>query len=140
MIEENTKHFPLVPGSHKPNLDKTFLRQLMAIMRIAFPSWRSKEALILVMHSFFLVLRTVLSVGVARLDGRIVRDLVSADGKGFLKGLGLWFLLAIPSTYTNSMVRTALLVPRLCTLSVFPDSTPTSRAITTNAHAVNALH
>ncbi|TFK89661.1 hypothetical protein K466DRAFT_584399 [Polyporus arcularius HHB13444] len=105
VIEENTKHFPLVPGSHKPNLDKTFLRQLMAIMRIAFPSWRSKEALILVMHSFFLVLRTVLSVGVARLDGRIVRDLVSADGKGFLKGLGLWFLLAIPSTYTNSMIR-----------------------------------
>lgn len=34
----------------------------------------------------------------------IVRDLVKADGKGFLKGLGLWFLLAIPSTYTNSMV------------------------------------
>ncbi|RPD65642.1 hypothetical protein L226DRAFT_550601 [Lentinus tigrinus ALCF2SS1-7] len=105
VIEENTKYFPLVPASHKPNLDKTFLRQLMAIMRIAFPSWRSKEALVLVMHSFFLVLRTVLSVGVARLDGRIVRDLVSADGKGFLKGLGLWFLLAIPSTYTNSMIR-----------------------------------
>ena len=80
----------------------------MAIMRIAFPSWHSKEAFILVMHSFFLVLRTVLSVGVARLDGRIVRDLVSADGKGFLKGLGLWFLLAIPSTYTNSMVRASL--------------------------------
>lgn len=57
------------------------------------------------MHSFFLVLRTVLSIGVARLDGRLVRNIVSADGKGFLKGLGLWFLLAIPSTYTNTMVR-----------------------------------
>lgn len=30
---------------------------------------------------------------------------VSADGKGFVKGLGLWFALAIPSTYTNSMLR-----------------------------------
>jgi ATP-binding cassette, subfamily D (ALD), peroxisomal long-chain fatty acid import protein len=58
------------------------------------------------------VLRTVLSVVVARLDGRIVRDLVSADGKGFIRGLGLWFLLAIPSTYTNSMVNRAAL--RLC--------------------------
>lgn len=29
---------------------------------------------------------------------------VSADGKGFLKGIGLWFALAIPSTYTNTMV------------------------------------
>jgi len=57
-----------------------------------------------VLHSTFLILRTVLSILVARLDGRIVRDLVKADGKGFLKGLGLWFLLAIPSTITNSMV------------------------------------
>jgi ATP-binding cassette subfamily D (ALD) long-chain fatty acid import protein len=30
---------------------------------------------------------------------------VSANGRGFLKGLGLWFALAIPSTYTNAMVR-----------------------------------
>jgi ATP-binding cassette subfamily D (ALD) long-chain fatty acid import protein len=81
------------------------LRQLRAILfRIAFPTWRSKETLVVVFHSFFLVLRTVLSVAVARLDGRIVRDLISANGKGFINGLGLWFLLAIPSTYTNSMV------------------------------------
>jgi ATP-binding cassette, subfamily D (ALD), peroxisomal long-chain fatty acid import protein len=100
----DAKRFPPAPSSHKPNLDKTFLRQLKAIMRIAFRSWYSKESLILFMHSFFLVLRTVLSVGVARLDGRLVRDIVSADGKGFLKGLGLWFALAIPSTYTNTMV------------------------------------
>ncbi|KAI0827022.1 ABC transporter transmembrane region 2-domain-containing protein [Trametes gibbosa] len=104
-LKENTRRFPLVSASHKPSLDKTFLRQLFAILRIAFTSWHSKESLILVSHSFFLVLRTVLSVGVARLDGRIVRDLVSADGLGFLKGIGLWFLLAIPSTYTNSMIR-----------------------------------
>ncbi|KAF7795588.1 hypothetical protein EIP86_006751 [Pleurotus ostreatoroseus] len=95
--------FPLV-SQDKPGLNKGFLRQLFAILRIAFPSWHSKEIFILVLHSFFLVSRTVLSVGVARLDGRLVRDIVSADGKGFLKGLGLWFLLAIPSTYTNTMI------------------------------------
>ncbi|KAF9465113.1 ABC transporter transmembrane region 2-domain-containing protein [Collybia nuda] len=98
---------PLPPASKtKPNVDTAFARQLRAILfRIAFPSFRSKETLIVVLHSFFLVLRTVLSVAVARLDGRIARDLVSANGKGFLKGLGLWFILAIPSTYTNSMIR-----------------------------------
>jgi hypothetical protein len=62
------------------------------------------------LHSTFLVLRTVLSIAGARLDGRIVRDLVSADAKGFLKGLGLWFALAVPSTYTNSMVMGYILV------------------------------
>ncbi|TFY74119.1 hypothetical protein EWM64_g9894 [Hericium alpestre] len=102
------KHlFPPLPASaqNKPNVDKSFLRQLSVLLRIAFPTWYCQETGLLLVHSAFLVLRTVLSVGVARLDGRIVRDLVSANGKGFLRGLGLWFLLAIPSTYTNSMIR-----------------------------------
>ncbi|KAJ3519840.1 hypothetical protein NM688_g9243 [Phlebia brevispora] len=102
-LAADAARFPLVPQD-KPGLNKGFLKQLIAILRIAFPSWHSKEILILILHSCFLVARTVLSVGVARLDGRLVRDIVSADGKGFLKGLGLWFLLAIPSTYTNSMI------------------------------------
>ncbi|KAF8970375.1 ABC transporter transmembrane region 2-domain-containing protein [Flammula alnicola] len=101
-------HFPLLPPQavQKPNIDAAFLSQLRAILfRVAIPSWYAPEAGIVVLHSTFLVLRTVLSILVARLDGRIVRDLVKADGKGFLKGLGLWFLLAIPSTFTNSMIR-----------------------------------
>ncbi|KAJ7484689.1 ABC transporter transmembrane region 2-domain-containing protein [Mycena latifolia] len=102
----DAKHFPPISPTAKPNIDAAFLRQLRAILfRIAFPAVRSKETLLVVFHSFFLVLRTILSIAVARLDGVIVRDLVRADGKGFLKGLGLWFLLAIPSTYTNSMIR-----------------------------------
>ncbi|KAF8906834.1 ABC transporter transmembrane region 2-domain-containing protein [Gymnopilus junonius] len=100
--------FPPLPPSTllKPNIDLAFLAQLRAILfRIAIPSWRAPETGIVVLHSSFLVLRTVLSILVARLDGRIVRDLVKADGKGFLKGLVLWFLLAVPSTLTNSMIR-----------------------------------
>ncbi|KAF9235810.1 ABC transporter transmembrane region 2-domain-containing protein [Melanogaster broomeanus] len=76
-----------------------------SLLRIVIPSIRSRDALLILAHSCFLVLRTVLSVAVARLDGRIVRDLVSADGYGFLRGLGLWFALALPSIYTNSMIR-----------------------------------
>ncbi|KAK0552338.1 ATP-binding cassette long-chain fatty acid transporter pxa1 [Tilletia horrida] len=89
----------------KVGVNKEFFRQLRAIFLILIPNTRSREVFIFVLHTFFLVLRTYLSVLVARLDGAIVRDLVSANGKGFLRGLGLWFALAVPSTYTNSMIR-----------------------------------
>ncbi|KAG1811789.1 ABC transporter transmembrane region 2-domain-containing protein [Suillus subaureus] len=96
-------HFPLVNAS--PGLGLPFVHQLRSLLRIVLPSLYTREALLLTAHSTFLVLRTVLSIAVARLDGRIVRDLVSADGKGFLTGLALWFALAVPSIYTNSMIR-----------------------------------
>ncbi|KAG1772010.1 ABC transporter transmembrane region 2-domain-containing protein [Suillus placidus] len=96
-------HFPLVNAS--PGLGLPFVHQLRSLLRIVLPSLYTREALLLTAYSTFLVLRTVLSIAVARLDGRIVRDLVSADGKGFLTGLALWFALAIPSIYTNSMIR-----------------------------------
>ncbi|WWC99176.1 hypothetical protein V866_006071 [Kwoniella sp. B9012] len=95
---------PLDPGE-KLGVNKQFWKMLIAVLRVAFPSKTGKEAFLLVLHTFFLLSRTVLSVMVARLDGRIVRDLVSANGAGFMRGLGWWFALAIPSTYTNSMIR-----------------------------------
>ena len=141
-IKRTAKLFPIVPAGHKPGLDKTFLRQLLAILKIAFPSWRSKESLILLLHSFFLVARTVLSVGVARLDGRIVRDLVSADGKGFMKGLGLWFLMAIPSTYTNTMVFIKhYYIPKNKLQHYFClDSSPSSQIVFAVAKSVESIY
>lgn len=86
-------------------VDREFFRQLRAIFRIIFPRFRSREVYMFVLHTMFLVLRTYLSLLVARLDGYIVKSLISADRNGFLRGLGLWFALAVPSTYTNSMIR-----------------------------------
>lgn len=51
------------------------------------PRWSSKEAGLLLSHGVFLMLRTYLSLVVARLDGEIVRDLVAGNGKAFLWGL-----------------------------------------------------
>ena len=78
LFKSHKRHFPPLPSDaqNKPNVDRAFLRQLLAILRIVFPSYRSTEVGIVLVHSTFLVLRTVLSVGVAKLDGKIVKALV----------------------------------------------------------------
>jgi len=55
------------------------------------PHWNSKESGLLVSQGAFLMLRTYLSLVVARLDGEIVRDLVAGNGKVFLWGIIKWY-------------------------------------------------
>jgi ATP-binding cassette subfamily D (ALD) long-chain fatty acid import protein len=54
---------------------------------VVYERWAGKEGFLLALHTFFLVFRTVLSVAVAKLDGRIVRDLVSLFSSLVFKGL-----------------------------------------------------
>jgi len=86
-------------------VNAAFFRQLRAIFRILIPRSSSKEVVLFAMHTSFLLLRTYLSLLVAKLDGILVRDLVSGNGKGFARGILYWFALAVPSMYTNAMVR-----------------------------------
>ena len=77
-----------VPAAQtKPGLNLAFLHQFLSLMSIMIPRWSSKEAGLLVSHSGFLILRTYLSLVVARLDGEIVRDLVAGNGRQFLLGI-----------------------------------------------------
>ncbi|KDN53204.1 hypothetical protein K437DRAFT_242203 [Tilletiaria anomala UBC 951] len=85
-------------------VDAVFFERLGRIMRIVIPSAKSKTALLLLLHTFFLVLRTMLSLYVADLDGRIVAALVRARPREFLKGIAWWMAVAVPATYTNSMI------------------------------------
>lgn len=92
-------------SAQRVGVNREFFRQLGAILRIIIPHATSKEVWLLGAHTAFLLLRTYLSLLVAQLDGKLVGDLVSANGRGFLEGLAYWFLLAIPSVYTNAMIR-----------------------------------
>ncbi|GAA5853045.1 hypothetical protein JCM3766R1_000852 [Sporobolomyces carnicolor] len=85
-------------------VDALFFQRLGRLLRIVVPSIHSKEASLLLLHSFFLVLRTVLSLYVASLDGSIVSALVRAQPKQFLTRIMLWMAIAVPATYTNSML------------------------------------
>lgn len=69
------------------------------------PRWNSKETGLLLSHGAFLVLRTYLSLVVARLDGAIVRDLVAGNGRSFTYGILRWLSVGTLASYTNSMIK-----------------------------------
>lgn len=92
------------PRGKKVEVDRVFFRNLTRLLKIVVPGWRSKEFRLLAGHSIFLVLRTLLSLYVAELDGRLVSSLVRGKGRDFLLGLVWWMIVAVPATFTNSMV------------------------------------
>lgn len=79
---------PHMPPDHiKPGLNLFFLHQFLSLLSIMIPRWQSKETGLLLSHGVFLMLRTYLSLVIARLDGEIVRDLVAGHGKSFIWGI-----------------------------------------------------
>jgi ATP-binding cassette, subfamily D (ALD), peroxisomal long-chain fatty acid import protein len=60
----------------KVAVDAVFFRRLWKLLKIVIPGPLSPELWLLVLHSGFLVARTWLSVVVANLDGRLVKNLV----------------------------------------------------------------
>ncbi|KAK1072944.1 ATP-binding cassette long-chain fatty acid transporter pxa1 [Friedmanniomyces endolithicus] len=93
------------PANIRPGLNMAFLYQFGALMRIMIPRASSKESGLLLTHAVFLLLRTYLSLVVARMDGEIVRDLVAGKGRAFLLGIGKWLSIGAISSYTNSMIK-----------------------------------
>lgn len=91
-------------GRKKVELNREFFKNLLRLLRICIPGWKSKEFRLLIGHSVFLVLRTMISLYVAELDGRLVSALVRGKGREFLVGLVWWMGVAIPATFTNSML------------------------------------
>ncbi|KAF2096389.1 putative ABC fatty acid transporter [Rhizodiscina lignyota] len=88
----------------KIEINREFFKNLLRLLKICIPGWKSKELRLLISHSVFLVLRTLLSLYVAELDGKLVSNLVRGKGREFLVGLVWWMLVAIPATFTNSML------------------------------------
>ena len=88
-----------------PTMNREFMKQLLKLMRISFPSAWSKEFGLLVVHTMSLVSRTFLSIYVAKLDGRIVKSIVEGSVPKFIELSVKWLLLAVPATFVNSLIR-----------------------------------
>ena len=78
------------PLQIKPGLNLAFLHQFLSLLSIMIPHWNSKESGLLLSQCAFLMLRTYLSLVVARLDGEIVQNLVAGHGRAFLWGIVKW--------------------------------------------------
>ncbi|KAJ3357257.1 hypothetical protein HDU83_008070 [Entophlyctis luteolus] len=81
-------------------VDARFLARLTRILTIIVPGVSSKEFVLINLFSAFLVARTLLSLQVANLDGKIVSALVRGNGKEFLWGIfgKLVYSLCFPSS------------------------------------------
>ena len=90
------------PRRRRVGIDKDFWIRLSRLIRICIPGWRSKEAGLLASYSVFLVLRTMMSLYIADLDGRVVGHLVKGQGKKFLKSVVLFFCMGIPALLINA--------------------------------------
>ena len=86
-------------------INREFFRNLTRLLKIVIPGLKSKELRLLVSHSVFLVARTLLSLYVAELDGKVVSALVKGRGREFLLGLVWWMLMSVPATFTNAMLQ-----------------------------------
>jgi ATP-binding cassette, subfamily D (ALD), peroxisomal long-chain fatty acid import protein len=96
----NTPQIP--PPQTRPGLNLAFLHQFLSLLSIMVPRWNSKESGLLLSHSVFLLIRTYLSLVVARLDGEIVRDLVAGNGKAFMFGIFKWCGIGGVASYVVS--------------------------------------
>lgn len=100
---ESTSQIP--PPTTKPGLNLAFLHQFLSLASIMVPRWNSKETGLLMSHGVFLLLRTYLSLLIARLDGELVRDLVAGKGRALTWGIVKWCGIGTFASYTNAMIK-----------------------------------
>lgn len=111
-------------GTARVGVNKEFFRQLKAIAKIIVPRMTSKEVFLIAAHTSFLLLRTYLSLLVAKLDGRLVGDLVSRFRRSSRRSL--WLELTDPLiNRSRLMARDSSAVSVSGSLWPFPRCIPT---------------
>jgi ABC-type uncharacterized transport system fused permease/ATPase subunit len=86
------------------NCDVALYDSLVKIIPIILPVW-SAETAIIAGHGAALVLRSYLTIRMARLDGSVVRAVLERNPSTFMKQLGIWLLAAVPSTFLGSAIK-----------------------------------
>ena len=94
----NASHYHIDGQKNTKNKRRNFLIRLILTDK--------KCLLIFLIQTLLLLIRTVLSLKVAKLDGILVSKLVKSEYGNFLKVLlGQWMTLGIPASIVNSLLR-----------------------------------
>lgn len=86
----------------KGNVDGLFLKRVWKLIKIAIPSWRSKEVLNMAGLTVALILRTFLSIYLATINGGIVKAIVNRKLQDFIQSIVQLGLFSIPASTVNS--------------------------------------
>lgn len=101
-------HNEVVVDTKKPRkvaIDTVFFHKLIRLLRISFPKLLGLNSLLVVAQALMLVIRTYLSLYIAKMDGRITAALVQGHGKQFLKEIAVWMAIGLPASAVNAAIQ-----------------------------------
>ena len=67
------------------NVDAIFWKRLVKLSKIVLPSWRSREARYIYLLTILLIIRTMMSIWLADVNGRVVKAIVNKSLPEFLR-------------------------------------------------------
>jgi ABC-type uncharacterized transport system fused permease/ATPase subunit len=82
-----------------------FRNDLMKLMKICYPEWNCLETKLSASFALVLIVRTLLSLAVAELDGRLVKSLIQLDVRNLAYSIIAWFMVGLPSSYVNALIK-----------------------------------
>lgn len=89
----------------KVAVDGVFFKRLRLLLGMIFPNGvRSKEAGMLLLHTGLLIARTIISILVAGLDGKLVRLIVERNPSVFALYILRWLAIGVVATGCNSLI------------------------------------
>lgn len=86
------------------NVDKVFLKRTISLIKRLCPRANCREAGYAVLLLGLLIVRTLMSIWLADVNGRVVKAIVNKNLGLFVKRIFTLFLFALPSSAVNSSI------------------------------------
>lgn len=85
-------------------MDKEFINRVITLVKKLIPTWKCIEMGYVVVLAGLLIIRTMMSIWLADVNGLVVKAIVNKDLKMFIKRIFVLFLFALPSSTVNSAI------------------------------------